>query len=84
MIFGGFMVHDKIIKLLLKGLTQYMKKNINIVYAIFREGAYVALMCIWHGTAKDRKAIIKSFKTFMMKTAQEEYGHLVLMGKDNY
>jgi len=45
-----------------------------------REGAYVALMCIWHGTAKDRKAIIKSFKTFMMKTAQEEYGHLVLMG----
>jgi len=45
-----------------------------------REGAYSALQCIWHGTAKDRKAIIKSFKTFMLKTAQEEYGHMVLLG----
>merc|ERR1719383_476774 len=45
-----------------------------------REGAYAALQCIWHGTAKDRKAIIKNFKTFMLKTAQEEYGHMVLLG----
>ena len=35
-----------------------------------REGAYAGLECVWHGTAKDRKAIIKSFKTFMLKTAQ--------------
>jgi len=45
-----------------------------------REGAYAALHCVWHGTAKDRKAIIKNFKTFMLKTAQEEYGHMVLLG----
>jgi len=44
-----------------------------------REGAYAALNCLWHGTAKDRKAIIKSFKTFMLKTAQEEWGHTVLL-----
>eukprot|EP00088_Acartia_fossae_P010996 TRINITY_DN1550_c0_g1_i10.p1 TRINITY_DN1550_c0_g1~~TRINITY_DN1550_c0_g1_i10.p1 ORF type:complete len:679 (-),score=235.53 TRINITY_DN1550_c0_g1_i10:362-2398(-) len=45
-----------------------------------REGAYTALHCIWFGNAKDRKTIIKSFKTFMLKTAQEEYGHMVLLG----
>jgi len=45
-----------------------------------REGAYTALYCIWHGTTKDRRAIIKSFKTLIMKTAQEEYGHMVILG----
>lgn len=45
-----------------------------------REGAYTALHCIWHSTPKDRRTIIKSFKTFMMKTAQEDYGHMVLLG----
>ena len=44
-----------------------------------RDGATAAMHCIWHGTAKDRKAIIKSLKTFVLKTACEEYGHLVLM-----
>ena len=34
---------------------------------------------IWHGSAKDRKAIIKSFKTFMVKTAKEEHGHMALL-----
>ena len=34
---------------------------------------------IWHGSAKDRKAIIKSFKTFMVKTAMEEHGHMALL-----
>jgi hypothetical protein len=36
---------------------------------------------VWHGTAKDRKAIVKSFKTFVTKIATEEYGHLVLLGE---
>jgi len=45
-----------------------------------REGALVALQCLWHGTPKDRKTIIRSFKTFMQKTAQEEYGYMVLLG----
>ncbi|XP_070558670.1 pumilio homolog 3-like isoform X2 [Ptychodera flava] len=42
------------------------------------EGSRVAMQSIWFGTAKDRKAIIKSFKTFVVKICQEEYGNLVL------
>ena len=45
-----------------------------------REGAYAALYCVWHGTTKDRRAMIKSFKTLVVKTAQEEYGHMFLLG----
>jgi len=44
-----------------------------------RDGAMAGLICIWHGTPKDRKAIIKSFKTHVTKIAMEEYGHLVLL-----
>ncbi|XP_077994772.1 pumilio homolog 3-like [Glandiceps talaboti] len=43
------------------------------------DGSRVAMQCIWNGTAKDRKAIIKSFKTFIVKICQEEYGHLALV-----
>ncbi len=49
-------------------------------YTACREGALAGLQCVWHGTAKDRKAIVKSFKTFVTKIATEEYGHLVLLG----
>lgn len=45
-----------------------------------RDGAMASLLCLWHGTTKDRKAIIKSLKTFVEKTCYEEFGHLVLMG----
>ena len=44
-----------------------------------RDGAMTALYCIWHGTTKDRKSIVKSLKTFVVKTACEQYGHLVLL-----
>jgi len=44
-----------------------------------KEGAMAALYCLWHGTTKDRKSIVKSLKTFVEKTACEEYGHMVLM-----
>jgi pumilio family protein 6 len=43
------------------------------------DGARLAMNAIWHGSAKDRKAIIKSFKTFMVKTAKEEHGHMALL-----
>jgi len=59
-------------------IEQLKESLIHMVHT--REGAYAALQCIWHGTSKDRKAIVKSFKTFMLKTAQEEYGHMVLLG----
>jgi len=60
-------------------VIEHMKEQlIHLVHS--REGAYATLQCIWHGTSKDRKAIVKSFKTMMIKTAQEEYGHMVLLG----
>ncbi|XP_057379723.1 pumilio homolog 3-like [Daphnia carinata] len=44
-----------------------------------RDGARVGLTCIWYGTQKDRKDIIKSFKGHVTKICQEEHGHMVLM-----
>ena len=44
-----------------------------------KDGAYVAMQCIWYGTAKERKKIIKAMKSFMLKIASEEYGHMVLL-----
>ena len=44
-----------------------------------RDGAMAALHCLWHGSPKDRKSIVKSLKTLVEKTAYEEYGHLVLL-----
>uniref|UniRef100_A0AAU7VFU8 Pumilio-like protein 3 n=1 Tax=Enchytraeus coronatus TaxID=208440 RepID=A0AAU7VFU8_9ANNE len=44
-----------------------------------REGARVAMSCLWHGTAKDRKATVKSFKNLVEKICKEEYGHMVML-----
>ncbi|KAL3869283.1 hypothetical protein ACJMK2_041986 [Sinanodonta woodiana] len=44
-----------------------------------RDGSRVAMFCVWHGTAKDRKVIIKSLKTHVLKICKEEYGHLVML-----
>lgn len=37
------------------------------------------MQCFWLGTAKDRKSLIKSFKTYYAKICKEEFGHLVLL-----
>jgi len=44
------------------------------------EGAKIALQALWHGTAKDRKAILKSFKGHVVKIAMDEHGYQVLLG----
>ncbi|CAN9504834.1 unnamed protein product [Ophioblennius macclurei] len=52
----------------------------SVVYmAHTHDGARVAMHCLWHGTAKDRKVIIKTMKTYMVKFAMGEFGHLVLL-----
>uniref|UniRef100_A0A3Q0RWA2 Pumilio RNA-binding family member 3 n=1 Tax=Amphilophus citrinellus TaxID=61819 RepID=A0A3Q0RWA2_AMPCI len=52
----------------------------SVVYmAHTHDGARVAMNCLWHGTAKDRKVIIKTMKTFMVKFATGEFAHLVLL-----
>ncbi|XP_017295970.1 pumilio homolog 3 isoform X2 [Kryptolebias marmoratus] len=51
-----------------------------VVYmAHTHDGARVAMNCLWHGTAKDRKVIIKTMKTYMVKFATGEFSHLVLL-----
>ncbi|KAM9735006.1 pumilio homolog 3 isoform 2-T3 [Menidia menidia] len=52
----------------------------SVVYmAHTHDGARVAMHCLWHGTAKDRKVIIKTMKSYMVKFATGEFGHLVLL-----
>ncbi|ESN93032.1 hypothetical protein HELRODRAFT_108234 [Helobdella robusta] len=42
-------------------------------------GSRVAMKCFWFGNAKDRKVMIKTFKTFVVKTCKEEFGHFVML-----
>ncbi|KAL7645394.1 UNVERIFIED_CONTAM: hypothetical protein RMT77_003780 [Armadillidium vulgare] len=44
-----------------------------------RDGARVAMLCLWNGTPKDKKLILRSFRGNMVKIALEEYGHMVLL-----
>ncbi|XP_037070899.1 pumilio homolog 3-like isoform X2 [Pollicipes pollicipes] len=44
-----------------------------------KDGARVGLMCLWWGTAKDRKAIVKSLKTYAQKACTDEHGFLVML-----
>ncbi|KAJ1720818.1 Pumilio y domain member 6 [Coemansia erecta] len=44
-----------------------------------RDGAHAAQLCVAHGTAKDRKAIAKSLRTYVMRVAREEHGYAVLV-----
>jgi len=43
------------------------------------DGARLTMNALWHGSAKDRKAIIKSFKTYVPKICGEQYGYMVLL-----
>uniref|UniRef100_A0A8C7ASL2 Pumilio homolog 3 n=1 Tax=Neovison vison TaxID=452646 RepID=A0A8C7ASL2_NEOVI len=40
-----------------------------IYLAHTRDGARVAMHCLWHGTPKDRKVIVKTMKTYIEKVA---------------
>uniref|UniRef100_A0A674E465 Pumilio homolog 3 n=1 Tax=Salmo trutta TaxID=8032 RepID=A0A674E465_SALTR len=52
----------------------------SVVYmAHTHDGARVAMHCLWHGTPKDRKVIIKTMKTYMEKFAMGEFAFLVLI-----
>ncbi|KAK2721895.1 hypothetical protein QYM36_004017, partial [Artemia franciscana] len=44
-----------------------------------RDGARITMICLWHGTTKDRKAIGKSFKTHVLKICMEEHGYMALL-----
>ncbi|NXN94346.1 PUM3 protein, partial [Rhinopomastus cyanomelas] len=50
-----------------------------IYLAHTHDGARVAMQCLWHGTPKDRKVIVKTMKTYIEKIAMGEFSHLVLL-----
>lgn len=52
------------------------EKLIKMVHS--RDGARVAIYCLWYGSNKDRKLLIKSFKSFVVKIAKEEQGYPIL------
>ena len=44
-----------------------------------RDGAKAANLCIWHGTNKDRKLIMKSFKDHVKDITTSEHGYLMIL-----
>ncbi|XP_001599242.1 pumilio homolog 3 [Nasonia vitripennis] len=44
-----------------------------------RDGAKVGNLCIWHGTNKDRKLIMKSLKEHIKDIITSEHGHLMII-----
>ncbi|XP_038130675.1 pumilio homolog 3 isoform X2 [Cyprinodon tularosa] len=59
-------------------MTEYIREAV-VYMAHTHDGARVAMRCLWHGNAKDRKVIIKTMKTYMVKFATGEFGHMVLL-----
>ncbi|KAF9430287.1 hypothetical protein BGZ94_007556 [Podila epigama] len=44
-----------------------------------KEGAQVAMFCLLYASPKDRKAILRTMKPFVVKICKEEYGHMVML-----
>lgn len=44
-----------------------------------KAGSKAGVICIWHGTNKDRKVIMKSLKEHLKDVFLSEHGHLMLM-----
>ncbi|NWI92100.1 PUM3 protein, partial [Pitta sordida] len=81
--------HSLVHKVFLDFLTYALPKQRSEMIETIREavvylahthdGARVAMHCLWHGTAKDRKVIVKTMKTYIEKIATGEFSHLVLL-----
>ncbi|KAJ7369419.1 hypothetical protein OS493_039125 [Desmophyllum pertusum] len=48
------------------------------------DGARVGMYCLWHGTTKDRKILIKSFKSYYVKICKEIHDSLQELAMDTY
>uniref|UniRef100_A0A1J3CRP8 Pumilio-like protein 24 n=1 Tax=Noccaea caerulescens TaxID=107243 RepID=A0A1J3CRP8_NOCCA len=85
----GIADHHIIHKLLIEYLTIADKASAAIVIQQLtgtlltrmvhtRDGSRVAMLCIKHGSAKDRKMIIKKMKDHVRKMASDQFGSMVL------
>ncbi|KAK0412801.1 hypothetical protein QR680_006418 [Steinernema hermaphroditum] len=43
------------------------------------DGSAVGMRCVWNGTVKDRKMIVKNFKGLVASACKEQYAHRVLL-----
>ncbi|ORX62028.1 ARM repeat-containing protein [Hesseltinella vesiculosa] len=85
----GTLVHSIVHRPLLQYLTLADDKGRGEMMALLRDnlqdmvhtrdGARVAMLCLAYSSPKDKKHIIKAFKPFLVKMAQDEYGYLVLL-----
>lgn len=59
-------------------MINHLKENVvRIVHT--KDGAKIGCQCIAYGSPKDRKAIVKTLKTYCQKVAMEEYAHVFLL-----
>ncbi|MCL4126458.1 UNVERIFIED_CONTAM: hypothetical protein GTU68_064076 [Idotea baltica] len=61
-----------------KGIIETIRESLLPILHT-RDGARVAMMCLWYGSSKDRKMILKSFKGKYVQIALEEHGHMVIL-----
>ncbi|KAL3274543.1 hypothetical protein HHI36_015925 [Cryptolaemus montrouzieri] len=50
-----------------------------VVISNSKDGSRTAMQCIWHGTNKDRKIIMKSLKEHLVELCKHEYGHCTII-----
>ncbi|XP_045476576.1 protein penguin [Harmonia axyridis] len=50
-----------------------------VVISNSKDGARAAMQCIWHGTNKDRKVIMKSLKEHLIELCKHEHGHCTII-----
>ncbi|GJQ72037.1 putative RNA binding protein [Trypoxylus dichotomus] len=50
-----------------------------VVLSNSKDGSRAVMECIWHGTNKDRKVIMKALKEHVLELCKHEHGHTVLI-----
>ncbi|XP_046818871.1 protein penguin [Vespa crabro] len=56
-----------------------MLRSLIVELSNTKVGTKVAMLCIWHGTNKDRKIIMKALKENIKNIAMSEHGYMVLL-----
>ncbi|KAL2722427.1 hypothetical protein V1478_009290 [Vespula squamosa] len=56
-----------------------MLRNLIVELSSTKVGTKVAMLCIWHGTNKDRKIIMKALKENIKSIAMSEHGYMMLL-----
>lgn len=51
-----------------------------VVLSNSKDGARVVMNCMWHGTNKDRKVIVKAMKEHLIDLCKHEHGHCSVIG----